>query len=161
MLGFYLPAYTKVMKRRLIQSPKFYYFDVAIPNHLLHRHPLQPGTNFYGHAIEHLVIQELRAYLSYTHDGKKKLAYWHTLDNKYEVDALIYDASTYQVEAAIEVKSAGEVTSSDTKGLKAFSEEHPHAKLILLSMEERPRKLNDIEVWPVSQFLSRLWSGKY
>lgn len=48
MLGFYLPAYTKVVKRKLIQSPKFYYFDVAIPNHLLHRKILQPGTDCIG-----------------------------------------------------------------------------------------------------------------
>lgn len=160
MLGFYLPAYTKVVKRRLIQSPKFYYFDVAIPNHLLRRCPLQSGTDFYGHALEHLVIQELRAYLSYSFGEDKQLAYWRTLDNKYEVDALIYDANTNQVEVAIEVKSSEQVASSDTKGLKAFGEEHPETKLIILSMEERPRLLNGIEVWPVTQFLPRLWQGK-
>jgi predicted AAA+ superfamily ATPase len=159
MLGFYLPAYTKVVKRRLIQSPKFYYFDVAIPNHLLRRCPLQQGTDFYGHALEHLVIQELRAFLSYSFGENKQLAYWRTLDNKYEVDALICDANTSQVEVAIEVKSSEQVASSDTKGLKAFGEEHPEAKLVILSMEERPRLLNGIEVWPVIQFLPRLWQG--
>lgn len=161
MLGFYLPAYSKVMKRRLIQSPKFYYFDVAIPNYLLHRRPLQLGTDFYGHALEHLVIQELRAYLSYRFDEEKKLAYWRTLDNKYEVDALICNAETNAVDVAIEIKSASQVVSSDTKGLKAFSEEHPNAKLIMLSMEERPRMMNGIEIWPVAQFLPKLWAGKF
>ena len=161
MLGFYLPAYTKVIKRRLVQSPKFYYFDVSIPNYLLHRCPLQLGTDHYGHALEHLVIQELRAYVSYNWGEDKKLAYWRTLDNRYEVDALIYDVGTSQVEVAIEVKSAVQVVSSDTKGLKAFGEEHPNTKLILLSMEESPRMLNGVEVWPVVQFLPRLWAGKY
>ena len=155
MLGFYLPAFNRVVKRRLIQSPKFYYFDVAIANHLLHRTPLQAGTDVYGHALEHLVIQELRAYLSYYYGDDKTISYWRTLDNKYEVDAVIGDA-----EMAIEVKSSDNIISSDTKGLKAFGEEHPDAKLILLSMEERPRKLNNIEVWPVNQFLTRLWGRK-
>lgn len=155
MLGFYLPAFTHVVKRRLIQSSKFYYFDVAIANHLLHRTPLQPGTDIYGHALEHLVVQELRAYLSYYYGEDKTLSYWRTLDNKYEVDVIIGDA-----EIAIEIKSSDNVTSHDTKGLKAFGEEHPDAKLILLSMEERPRMLNGIEVWSVTQFLQRLWSGK-
>ena len=154
MLGFYLPSYTKVIKRRVIQSPKFYYFDVAIPNHLLHRVPLQQGTDIYGHALEHLVIQELRAYLSYRHPDKT-LSYWHTLDNKYEVDAVIGQANV-----AIEVKSSKNISPKDTKGLKAFGEEYPDAKLYLLSMEERPRKLNNIEVWPVEQFLKRLWNNK-
>ena len=154
MLGFFLPSYTKVVKRRIIQSPKFYYFDVAIPNHLLHRIPLQPGTDVYGHALEHLVIQELRAFMSYR-QPLKSLTYWHTLDNKYEVDAVLGDA-----EVAIEVKSSKNVGSHDTKGLKAFSEEYPEAKLYLLSLEDRPRKFNGVEVWPVEQFFKRLWSGK-
>lgn len=154
MLGFYLPSFMKVVKRRVIQSPKFYYFDVAIPNHLLNRVPLQQGTDVYGHSLEHLVIQELRAYLSYCRQGKL-LSYWHTLDNKYEVDAIIG-----QAEVAIEVKSSKNILSADTKGLKAFGEEYPDAKLMLLSLEERPRMLNGIEVWPVQQFLSRLWNDK-
>lgn len=155
MLGFFLPAYTRVVKRKLIQSPKFYYFDVALPNHLLRRVPLQKCTDIYGHALEHFVIQELRAFLSYYFGEDKPLSYWRTLDNKYEVDAIIGDA-----EIAIEVKSSDRVTSNDTKGLKVFGEEHPDAKLILLSLEERPRMLNGVELWPVVQFLERVWNRK-
>ena len=153
LLGFFLPAYTRVVKRRLIQSPKFYFFDVAIPNHLLHRAPLQQGTDIYGHALEHLVIQELRAFLSYRHPFKS-MSYWHTLDNKYEVDAVLGEA-----EVAIEVKSSRNITSHDTRGLKAFAEEYPEAKLYLLSLEDRPRKFNGVEVWPVEKFFKRLWAG--
>lgn len=160
MLGFYLSAYTRTVKRRLTLSPKFYYFDVAIPNHLLHRLPLKKGTDIYGHATEHLVVQELRAFLSYTYGEKMVMSYWRTLDGKYEVDVLISDRTSNEVRMAIEVKSSDNVTSSDTKGLKAFGEEHPDAKLILLSMEERPRMMNGIEIWPVEQFLQRLWDGK-
>ena len=154
LLGFYLPSYTRVIKRRVIQSPKFYYFDVAIPNHLLHRVPLQQGTDVYGHALEHLVVQELRAFLSYRHPFKA-LSYWHTLDNKYEVDAILGDA-----EVAIEVKSSNKITPHDTRGLKAFADEYPDAKLYLLAKEDRPRKFNGVEVWPVEQFFKRLWDGK-
>jgi predicted AAA+ superfamily ATPase len=116
--------------------------------------PLQQGTDISGHALEHLVIQELRAYLSYRHPDTT-LSYWHTLDNKYEVDAVIGQANV-----AIEVKSSKNISPKDTKGLKAFGEEYPDAKLYLLTMEERPRKLNNIEVWPVEQFLKRLWNNK-
>ena len=160
LLGFYLPAYTRVVKRRLMQSPKFYYFDVAIPNHLLRRVPLQAGTDIYGHALEHFVIQELRAFLSYTFGEDKTLCYWRTLDNKYEVDVLVVNQITGDVELAIEVKASDHVTSGDTKGLKAFAEEHPDTKLILASMEERPRVMNGVEVWPVIQLLERLWAKK-
>lgn len=154
MLGFYLPSYTKTVKRRVIQSPKFYFFDVAIPNHLLNRTTLQQGTDVFGHALEHLIIQELRAYLSYR-DKNMSLCYWRTQDNKYEVDAVVG-----QAEVAIEVKSSKAVTLRDGKGLQAFAGEFPHAKLIMLSLEERPRKMGNMEVWPVSQFLHRLWQDK-
>ena len=44
--------------------------------------------------------------------------------------------------------------------LPAFGKEFPNAKRYLLSMEERPRMMNGIEIWPVCQFLSRLWAGE-
>lgn len=154
MLGFFLPAYTKAVKRRVILSPKFYYFDVAIANHLVGRLPLQQGTDVYGHALEHLIIQELRAYLSYK-NIEKPLRFWHTQDNNYEVDAVIGDA-----EIALEVKASTSITSRDTRGLKAFSEEYPSAKLVIVSQEESPRKLNGIEIWPAKLFLEQLWAGK-
>lgn len=154
MLGYFVPSFTKVVKRRVIQAPKFYYFDVGIPNYLLHRTPLRQGSDDYGHALEHLIMQELMAYLSYR-NTHKSLSYWHTLDNRYEVDAIIGNA-----EYAIEIKSSANAGSHDTKGLRAFGEEHPDCKLILVSMDERPRLMNGIEVWPAQQFLKRLWDDK-
>lgn len=121
-------------------SPKFYYFDVTIPNHLLRRTPIQPGTDVYGHTLEHFVIQELCAYLSYR-SLNKPLTYWHTQDDKYEVDAVIGNA-----EVAVEVKSSANISSADAKGPRAFGEEYPQAKLIIVSQEERPCMLNHIEI---------------
>lgn len=155
MLGYMIPAYSKVIRRRLVAAPKFYFFDVGIPNYLLRRIPLKKGTAEYGHALEHLVCQELKAYLSYRGNGRQ-LSYWHTSDNRYEVDFIIGDA-----EVAVEVKSSSEVASSDTKGLRAFGEEHPEARLVVVSMEERPRRHNGIEIWPVADFFKRLWDGKF
>ena len=154
LIGMFLPAYTKVLKRKVQLSPKFYYFDTGITNYLLHRGRLTRGTSEYGHAFEHLIIQELAAYLDYT-ESDKKLSFWHTLNNAYEVDAIIGDA-----EVAIEIKSSANVVSSHLKGLKAFKEEYPDCKLIVVSLEERPRLFNDVEVWPAKEFLSRLWNGK-
>jgi len=155
MLGYMIPAYSKVVKRKLNAAPKFYYFDVAIPNYLLNRTPLRQGTVEFGHALEHLICQELVAFLSYN-EMRKQLSYWHTSDNRYEVDFVIGDA-----EIAIEVKSSDSVSSTDCKGLCAFAKEHPHAKLLMVSMEKQARKHNNIEIWPAIDFLQRLWSRKF
>ena len=53
LVGYMVPAYRKSVKRRLNQSPRFYYFDVSLPNYLLHRYDLQPGSEDFGHAFEH------------------------------------------------------------------------------------------------------------
>ena len=154
LVGFFLPAFTKVVKRRVKISPKFYFFDVGVTNCLLHREYLKRGTAEYGHAFEHFIIQELVAYIDYS-ETDKKLTFWHTLNNAYEVDAVIGNA-----EVAIEIKSSANIVSSHLKGLKAFQEEYPDCKLIVVSLEERPRLFNGVEVYPAIVFLERLWSGK-
>ena len=85
----------------------------------------------------------------------QKTEFWHTLDNRYEVDAVIGEA-----EMAIEVKSSSTVSSNDTKGLKAFFKEFPQAKRIIVCREAMPRLFNGIEIWPVELFLQRLWHNK-
>ena len=154
MLGYHIPAYSKVMRRKLVAAPKFYFFDVGIPNYLMKRIPLKSGSSEYGHALEHLICQELKAYLSYR-GIDKNLSYWRTSDHRYEVDFIVGDA-----EVAIEVKSSETVDSSETRGLRAFSEEHPSARLIIVSMEQRPRRHKDIEIWPAREFLRKLWEDK-
>ncbi|MDO4511539.1 MAG: AAA family ATPase [Bacteroidales bacterium] len=153
LVGFYLPAFTKVIKRRVQVSPKFYYFDVGVANFLLRRGSLLRGTAEYGHAFEHFIIQEIRAYLDYS-ESNKQLSFWHTQNNAYEVDAVIGDA-----EVAIEIKSSDSVNSSHLKGLKAFKEEHPECRLVVVSLDEKPRLLNGVEVWPAKMFLEKLWKG--
>ena len=60
---------------------------------------------------------------------------------------------------AIEVKSTDEVQSKHTKGLKAFMEDFPDARPIVVSRDRAPRTLIGIEVLPVETFLKMLWEG--
>ena len=153
MIGYLIPAYTNTIKRRVVQAPKFYYFDVGIVNQLLNRYNLTQGTAEYGHAFEHFIIQELVAFLDYNMIDKK-LTYWRTYDNNYEVDAVIGNG-----EYAIELKSSAEIKPQHLRGLKAFAKEHPNARLIVISNESMARIVDGIEILPISLFLSRLWKG--
>lgn len=152
LIGYMVPAFRRTVKRRLNQSPRFYYFDVSLPNYLLHRRDMQPGSDDFGHAFEHLMMQEIIAYLGYN-DIEDALSYWHT-HTGYEVDAVLGDA-----EVAIEFKSTTEVQSRHLRGLKAFHEEHPDARLIIVSLDAAPRIFNDVEVMPATHFLRELWAG--
>ena len=151
LIGYRIPAFRKVMKRRLVQAPKFYYFDIGVANHLLHRKDMVRGSADYGHAFEHLVIQELYAWLHYTH-SEEDLFYWRTYTGL-EVDAVIGDARV-----AIEIKSVEEVMNKHLKGLKAFGEEYPQSRRIIVSLDMFNRRMGEIECVYVLDFFKRLWS---
>lgn len=151
LIGYRIPAYTKVMKRRLIQSPRFYYFDVGVANHLLHRKQLVRGSSDYGHAFEHLVVQEIYAWLHYTHSDEI-LSYWRTYTG-IEVDAIIGDARV-----AIEIKSVEDVQTRHLKGLKIFGEEYPQSRRIIVSLDKISRRMGEIECIYVMDFFKMLWS---
>lgn len=153
LVGYLVPAFTEKVKRRVIQSPRFYYFDVGLANYLLRRTTVSPGSPEFGHAFEHLVILELLAYIGYS-ESHHRLSYWRTTTG-YEVDAVIG-----QGKVAIEIKSSTEVQSHHLKGLRAFSEEFPDARLIVVSLDMRPRQVKGIEIYPALEFLTLLWAGK-
>jgi predicted AAA+ superfamily ATPase len=153
MIGYLITGFSATTKRRAILAPKFYYFDVGIVNYLLKRKNIQQGTDDFGHAFEHLLMQEIVAYLGYSLSDKK-ITYWRT-SGGYEVDCIIGMG-----EIAIEIKSCDEVKSRHTKGLKAFEEEYPQAKLIVVSLDKYRRTMNNVEIYPATEFLKELWTGK-
>lgn len=153
LIGYMVPAYSKKVKRDLRQASRFYYFDLCIPNYLLGRKSIQLGSADFGHAFEHLMVQEIIAYLGY-HFVDGGLSYWHTYSGL-EVDAVIGDALV-----AIEFKSCKEVQRRHLNGLKAFKEEHPDCRCIVVSMDERPRLLQDVEIFPANDFLRMLWNDE-
>ena len=153
LIGYMIPAFTHSKKRRAVTTSRFYYFDVGVVNHLLNRTNLRPGSADFGHAFEHLMIQEMVAYLSYS-ESDERLSYWRTASG-YEVDAIIGDGRV-----AIEFKSCEEVQSKHTKGLRAFSEDFTDAKLIIVSLDRHRRLLNGIEVLPAIEFLHMMWQGE-
>lgn len=153
LLGFEVPAYRKVIKRKLSKSSRFFFFDVGIANYLTGRHHLAPKTPEYGHAFEHLVMQEIVAYLGYK-GIEEKLTYWHTYDD-IEVDAVIGDARV-----AIEIKSADSIQTNHKKGLVEFAKEHPNVKQILVSRDRISRRSGDIDLYYVTDFFKALWNDE-
>jgi uncharacterized protein len=152
LVGYMIPAYTKTQKRRLIQSPRFYFFDVGLAQHLLHHTSLERGTVEYGHAFEHFVIQELIAYLGYNHK-REMLSYWRT-HTGIEIDAVLGDA-----QVAIEIKSVEEVFPKHLKGLHSFGNDYPESRRVIVSLDRISRQIGDIEQIYINDFLHMLWHG--
>ncbi|MEO6596056.1 MAG: DUF4143 domain-containing protein, partial [Planctomycetota bacterium] len=155
LIATWLPAWTKRAKRRVIASPRFYFFDVGLVNDLAKRRAIAPGSTEFGAAFEHFVFMELRAH-SYYKGHRYPLSYWRTASGL-EVDFILGDA-----ELAVEAKSSENPTNDHLKGLRAWREEHPSSRCILVSRIPRARTTEDgIKMLPVTTFLRRLWAGAF
>lgn len=156
LVATWVPAWTKRAKRRVIQAPRFWFFDIGIVNELARRGTLLPGSAEYGGAFEHFIFMELRAHALYAGRGAGlPVSYWRTAAG-FEVDFILGDA-----EVAVEVKSTDRPTTDHLKGLRAWREEHPKSRCILVCRAPRARRAEQgIEILPWQEFLGRLWNNE-
>jgi uncharacterized protein len=152
MLGFRLPPWRKAKRHRLIETEKFYLFDVGIANFLARRTP-RAGTPEFGNSFEQYILMELFAYRAYR-DPEIHIAYWRT-STGFEVDFIVNN-----MELAIEVKSAPRIGAHHLRGLRALQAEFHPKRCFLICLEPEARQTDDgIEILPWNQFLEALWAG--
>lgn len=154
LLGHRLPPWKKSQSRRLIETEKFFLFDTGVVRTLKGISRIEPQTDEFGRAFEHLLIEEVRAYLSYS-TKDLPLSFWRT-STGLEVDLIVGD-----LEVAIEFKSSGKLQNQNVNGLKALLEERSVKKALLVCMIKSPRQIADnILALPWQDFCKRLWKGE-
>ena len=152
LIGFSVAPWTKSIKRKAIQTAKFYFFDTGLVHALCETESLEPNSDLFGRAFEQFIACEIRACLSYK-NIRRPLKYWRSKSG-FEVDFIIGDKT------AVEIKSSKKVTSRDHKGLKALSEEKNWKHLIIVSRDPLKAKFkNKIQHLHWELFLKKLWSG--
>ncbi|MFH1436234.1 MAG: ATP-binding protein [Pseudomonadota bacterium] len=153
-LGFRVPPWKKSRKRRLIETEKFYLFDVGVMTYLSRQAP-RIGSPGFGNAFEHYILMELRAFQAYAAPDLE-IAYWRTAGG-FEVDFILGDK-----ELALEVKGSKRTHKGDERGLRALKEDGPVKHAVIVSLEETPRRLDSgIEVVPWRMFIDRLWARDF
>ena len=149
-----LPAFEGTLKRKPIETSKFYFFDIGVANYLAGRRSLLDATLFdAGTAFENWIHHELRSFLDYN-DLDHPLTYWRS-QSQFEVDFILGDS------AAIEVKATTNAGAKDLKGLRAFREEGVTKHHILVCRESTARIHDGILILPWDEFLSRLWNREF
>lgn len=157
MLGEFIYPYNKKIKRDLLVSiPKFYFFDVGVANFLGHRECVKLKGEIAGKSFEHYILMELLAFRGLM-QKRFAISYWRTKTGL-EVDFILGEA-----EIALEVKISEQVQAQDLRGLKAFYEEHPNTKAIVVSQDFAVRKIRlekhrSITIMPWKYFLQQLWA---
>lgn len=152
LLGYRIYPWTKSEKRRLRESPKFYFFDTGVTNYLSKRRPAK-GTPEYGHSFEQFILMELMAYKSYK-SPEMEIRFWKT-SNDNEVDFILNE-----MEVAIKVKSGTRVHSKDFKNLGLLNDEYKVKHQFIVCDETEPRISNGVKEYPWKIFLNKLWAGE-
>jgi predicted AAA+ superfamily ATPase len=148
LIAWRIPVFQKRAKRRVVQHPKFYFFDVGVYRSIRPRGPLDSPEEIDGAALETLVLQELSAWISYSRLDLK-VFYWRTSNGR-EVDFVLYGAEGL---IALEVKRARRFDRKDLGGLKAFKNDYPNSRCILLYGGTEHLYHGDFEIIPVGNLL--------
>ncbi len=146
-----LPPWRKSVKRKPLASSKYFFFDVGVVAALQGRE-FRYGTPEFGEAFETYLMHELTAYRDYV--SREPLSFWRSTSGL-EVDFIIGDHT------AVETKAKENLSGQDLKSLRAIAEEKKLKRYLCVCLEPRPRKIENIMVVPLSQFLDSLWAGEY
>lgn len=153
LVAFQLKAYTKTRKRKAISRAKCYFFDIGVTNSLAGRGEILAGSELFGKAFEHLILLEVRAFISYR---RKTIAmsYWRSTSG-FEVDLILADLW------AIEIKGTKAIRDKHLKGLRALKEEGIIPKFAVVSCDRHERTTKDgIAIYPWQTFLDKLWQDE-
>lgn len=154
LLAYTIPVFKERCDRKTFLQSKFYLVDTGIYRALRPIGVLENPGEIEGAALEGLVGQHLRAWCDYS--GEAKLYYWRTYAGQ-EVDFVIYGPSTF---VGIEVKNTSSIKRQDLRGLKAFSQLYPEAKLLLLYRGTETLVEDSILCMPCETFLKHLQVGR-
>lgn len=151
LLGFTLPVFTKRAKREVTKQPKFYLFDAGVYRAVRPKGFLDSPEEINGASLEGIVAQHLRAWIDLQQESYQ-LSFWRTR-TKLEVDFIVYGPQEF---CAIEVKNSATISPKDLHGLRAFCEEYPEAKPLLLYRGTRRRVEKGVLIMPCEEFLRDL-----
>lgn len=149
-----LPVFSKRAKRRLVGHDKFYFFDSGVFRTIRPTGPLDRPQEIDGAALEGLVLHHLRAWNDYS-GHPCSLYFWRTRAGL-EVDFVVYGADEF---VAIEVKNSARLHATDLSALRAFADEYPQARLMLLYRGEEKYRMDNVLCVPCDRFLRFLTPG--
>lgn len=155
LLSYRLEVFTRKAKRETAAHPKFYFFDTGVFRSLRPHGPLDRPQEIDGAALEGLVAQHLRSWVAYT-EGAFGLFTWRTRSGV-EVDFVVYGPDGFW---AIEVQNSRDVRPQDLRGLRAFREDYPECRALLLYRGTDRLRKGDVLCVPVEEFLLELRPGR-
>lgn len=143
LMGFFLPAYHKSVRKRQKQNPKFYFFDLGVRRCLegALRNKLVPKTSEFGRSFESFVINEILRFNSYNKTYYK--FFFLDASPNGEIDLIIEagNAKTFLVE----IKSSNSINEDDAKILNRYAKDFKKPQLLILSNDKIHKKFGQVD----------------
>jgi predicted AAA+ superfamily ATPase len=146
-------AFAKSERRRLLQHPKFFFFDVGVWNGLLGN--FEVSADRIGRLFEHFIYNQISA-AAKAHDRDIRVSTYRT-EHGAEVDFIVEVGSKI---FALEVKASKNVGASDMRGFESFKEFygkkfHP----VVATLSSASKVVNGVPVLPWDEALAELGIG--
>jgi uncharacterized protein len=156
LISYRVDGWDQSVKRQLLQSPKFYWFDCGVLNAITGEldTEVKPVTFRYGRLFETFLVQEIVRFNEYR--GRNyRLYYWRDKNGR-EVDLILAKSPTRPI-AAIEIKSTSDPGAHDFTGLQVFAEDYPEVPRFCLCQSPRAYDHpSGVEVLPWRAGLDRI-----
>lgn len=156
LIGFYLEPFSRSVRKRQAQKPKFYFFDTGVVRAITKELtvPLLPQSYAFGNAFEHWLILEVIRFNDYL-ERDYTLSYLRTKDDL-EIDLIIQRPGLPEI--LVEIKSTERVDLDDLRHLRAVAPDFPEAEKIVLCREPMARKVDDILILPWQEGLQAIFA---
>jgi predicted AAA+ superfamily ATPase len=137
-----LAPFAKSARRRLVQHPRFYFFDPGVLNGLLGNFHL--SADRMGNLFEHLICSQILSSAAALDQTINLYAY--RTEHGAEVDFII---KVDREIIAVETKASRNISSTDIRGFASFADYYtkPHRAVVLYLGATR-RKINAVEIFP-------------
>ncbi len=164
LIGFKLPAYQAGLKVKESRHPKFYFFDTGVARSCADLVRSEIDNSYRGFLFETFLLQQLRAYNSYS-GAELKLSHYN-ITGSADIDCIVEIRKKTQSSAAEVICLEFKLSKKwDSKWNKAIDEFAGQGKVkvsrkIGIYLGREKLKKDGFEVWPAEDFLDQLFKGK-
>lgn len=141
--------FTKNLRKRLIQHPRFFFFDVGVLNGLIGN--FEVSSDRIGMLFEHFIFNQLWQMADSLHEQIRISSY--RTEHGAEVDLILERKNEL---TAIEIKASRTISNSDLRGIKNFLEFYGKpARGVILYLGDHEKIIDDIEIIPWQVFFKK------
>lgn len=149
MIGFFLTPFHHSFRKRLVEKPKFYFFDPGVVRSLSRRLsiPLTTQTAAYGEAFEHFILLEFMRLGSYF-QVDYRFSFMRTAGDV-EIDLVVERPGKPLL--CVEIKSSSLINEKDISSFYKITKDIENCEAIVLSQDRFMKKFGHVSCYPWKQ----------